>query len=105
MPTAKTLAHASESAFLAALRWAGLMLALTDVIAAVSTAMQDNLPGTWELRPTTTPGMVHLRLAEGNNTHGTNVPIASLEGLTEAQLAGAGGPVQFRITRDAGGGG
>ena len=70
--------------------------------AAVSTAMQDNLPGTWELRPTTTPGMVHLRLVEGNNTHGTNVPLASLEGLTEAQLAGAGGPVQFRITRDAG---
>ncbi len=70
--------------------------------AAVSTAMQDDLPGTWELRPTTTPGMVHLRLVEGNNTHGTNVPLASLEGLTEAQLAGAGGPVQFRITRDAG---
>ena len=67
-----------------------------------ATAMQDNLPGTWELRPTTTPGMVHLRLVEGNNTHGTNVPLASLEGLTEAQLAGAGGPVQFRITRDAG---
>jgi beta-lactamase regulating signal transducer with metallopeptidase domain len=70
--------------------------------AAVSTAMQDTLPGTWELRPTTTPGMVHLRLVEGNNTHGTDVPLASLEGLTEAQLAGVGGPVQFRITRDAG---
>jgi beta-lactamase regulating signal transducer with metallopeptidase domain len=70
--------------------------------AAVATAMQDNLPGTWELRPTTTPGIVHLRLVEGNNTHGTNVPLASLEGLIEAQLAGAGGPVQFRITRDAG---
>ena len=70
--------------------------------AAVSTAMQDTLPGTWELRPAKTPGMVHLRLVEGDNTHGTNVPLASLEGLTEAQLAGTGGPVQFRITRDAG---
>jgi beta-lactamase regulating signal transducer with metallopeptidase domain len=64
--------------------------------------VQDTLPGTWELRPTTTPGMVHLRLAEGNSTNGTNVALASLEGLTEAQLTGGGGPVQFRITRDAG---
>ena len=70
--------------------------------AAVAEAAQDHLPGTWELRPTTTPGMVHLRLSEGSNTHGTNVPLTSLEGLTDAQLAGTGGPVRFRITRDAG---
>jgi beta-lactamase regulating signal transducer with metallopeptidase domain len=75
---------------------------LESVGAAVGTAMQDDLPGTWELRPTKTAGMVHLRLVEGDNTRGTSVPLASLEGLTEAQLAGAGGPVQFRITRDAG---
>jgi beta-lactamase regulating signal transducer with metallopeptidase domain len=70
--------------------------------APVTPAAEDALPGTWEIRPTSTPGMVHLRLAEGRNTHGTNVPLASLEGLSEAQLAGAGGPVTFRITRDAG---
>jgi beta-lactamase regulating signal transducer with metallopeptidase domain len=76
--------------------------AVEAVGAPATQTMPETLPGTWELRPTTTPGMVHLRLAEGNNTHGTNVPLASLEGLTAAQLAGAGGPVQFRITRDAG---
>jgi beta-lactamase regulating signal transducer with metallopeptidase domain len=58
--------------------------------------------GTWELRQASTPGQVHLRLSERNNSHGTDVPLASLEGLTAAQLAGSGGPVQFRITRDAG---
>jgi beta-lactamase regulating signal transducer with metallopeptidase domain len=63
---------------------------------------QDDGQGTWELRPAKTPGLVHLRVVERNNTHGRDVPIASLEGLTEAQLSGAGGPVQFRITRDAG---
>jgi beta-lactamase regulating signal transducer with metallopeptidase domain len=76
---------------------------LLDSVAAPSeAALQDDGPGTWELRSTKTPGMVYLRLAERNNTHGTTVPIASLEGITEAQLAGAGGPVQFRMTRDAG---
>jgi beta-lactamase regulating signal transducer with metallopeptidase domain len=63
---------------------------------------QDEGRGTWELKPSSTPGMVHLRISERNNTFGTTYPLASLEGLTEAQLAGAGGPVQFRITRDAG---
>ena len=63
---------------------------------------QDDGQGTWELRPAKAAGLVHLRVVERNNTHGRDVPIASLEGLTEAQLSGAGGPVQFRITRDAG---
>lgn len=72
------------------------------VAAGISEMVQDDLPGTWELRPTNTPGTVHLRLREGNSSNGSNVPLASLEGLSEAQLAGAGGPVQFRITRDAG---
>ena len=70
--------------------------------ATIGGAVQDDLPGTWELRPAGRPGMVHLRLTEGHNSNGNDVPMASLEGLTEAQLAGAGGPVQFRITRDAG---
>jgi beta-lactamase regulating signal transducer with metallopeptidase domain len=65
-------------------------------------ATQDEGRGTWELKPSRTPGMVHFRMSERNNSYGTTIPIASLDGLTEAQLAGAGGPVQFRITRDAG---
>lgn len=70
--------------------------------AAVSPMTQDDGQGTWELRPAKTPGLVHLRVVERHNTHGRDVPLASLEGLTEAQLTGAGGPVQFRITRDGG---
>ena len=47
-------------------------------------------------------GTVHLRLVELNSSSGTNIPIERLEGLTAAQLTGAGGPVQFRLRRDAG---
>ena len=68
---------------------------------AIQTA-QENLPGTWELRPTEKEGVVHLRLTELNSTNGSNVPVDQLEGLTAAQLAGPGGQVQFRIRRDAG---
>lgn len=63
---------------------------------------QDDRPGTWEIRPTKMEGTVHLRLVEADSSSGTTVPIAQLEGLTAAQLAGAGGPVQFRLRRDAG---
>ncbi len=59
-------------------------------------------PGTWEIRPTDKPGVVHLQLKEQNSSSGRNVPIERLEGLTGAQLTGAGGPVQFRVKRDAG---
>jgi hypothetical protein len=74
------------------------------VLAATNVArnLQDNLPGTWEIRPTATEGVVHLRLVEVNSQSGTNVPLAQLEGLTTAQLSGTGGPVQFRVRRDAG---
>jgi beta-lactamase regulating signal transducer with metallopeptidase domain len=58
--------------------------------------------GTWEIRPTDAEGTVHLRLSERKSSSGTNVPLAQLEGLTPAQLSGAGGPVQFRLRRDAG---
>lgn len=64
--------------------------------------VQGSLPGTWEIRPTGTPGTVHLRLVEVNSSSGSNVPIEQLEGLTAAQLAGEGGSVQFRLRRDAG---
>jgi beta-lactamase regulating signal transducer with metallopeptidase domain len=63
---------------------------------------QDGLPGTWEIRPTGSDGTVHLRLVELNSSSGSNVPIEQLEGLTAAQRGAAGGPVQFRIRRDAG---
>ena len=63
---------------------------------------QENLPGTWEIRPTDNKGFVHLRIVELNSSSGTNVPIDQLEGLTSAQLTGAGGPVQFKVRRDAG---
>ena len=69
---------------------------------AIQTAAQENLPGTWDLRPTEKEGVVHLRITELNSSNGSNVPVDQLEGLTAAQLAGAGGPVQFRIRRDAG---
>jgi beta-lactamase regulating signal transducer with metallopeptidase domain len=63
---------------------------------------QENLPGTWEIRPTETKGMVHLRLVELNSSSGSNIPIDLLDGLSAGQLAGAGGPIQFRLKRDAG---
>jgi beta-lactamase regulating signal transducer with metallopeptidase domain len=75
------------------------------VVRAAASAVgvqQDNVPGTWEIRPTDTKGMVHLRIVERNSSSGTNVPIEQLEGLTGAQLAGAGGQVQFKVRRDAG---
>ena len=46
--------------------------------------------------------MVQLRLVEINSSFGSQIPIARLEGLTPALLTGAGGPVQFRLRRDAG---
>jgi beta-lactamase regulating signal transducer with metallopeptidase domain len=96
----------------AASRPAGPLRVLTDVrdgaesvlrtAANAIQAAQENLPGTWELRPTEKEGVVHLRLMELNSSNGSNVPVDQLEGLTAAQLAGPGGPVQFRIRRDAG---
>jgi beta-lactamase regulating signal transducer with metallopeptidase domain len=69
--------------------------------AAIGSA-QPQLPGTWEIRPTTVEGTVHLRLTEGRSSSGTNVTIARLEGLTGIRITDAGGPVQFRLRRDAG---
>jgi beta-lactamase regulating signal transducer with metallopeptidase domain len=72
-----------------------------DVAAAMGLA-QDLAPGTWELRPTSTAGTVHLRLAELNSSSGGNIRIEQLEGLELSQLTGPGGPVKFRLRRDAG---
>jgi beta-lactamase regulating signal transducer with metallopeptidase domain len=63
---------------------------------------QDKLPGTWEIRATNTDGTVHLRLNEFNSNFGSNIKIDQFEGLTWAQLSSPGGPVQFRLRRDAG---
>ena len=64
---------------------------------------QDSSPGTWEIRPTDTEGTVHLRLVEAELLlRLERRPSTQLEGLTAAQLTGAGGPVQFRLRRDAG---
>jgi hypothetical protein len=58
--------------------------------------------GTWEVRPSkSNDGTVHLRLVEGDSSWGRSVRIEQLEGLTAAQLS-AGGPVQFKLRRDAG---
>ena len=70
--------------------------------AASIQAAEESSPGTWELRPTDKEGVVHLRLMERNSSNGSNVPVDQLEGLTVGQLTGPGGPVQFRIRRDAG---
>ena len=72
------------------------------LVAAAAEIVQDNLPGTWEIRPSMTEGTVHLRLTEGTSSSGSDVPIKQLEGLTAAQLAAGGGAIQFRLRRDAG---
>jgi beta-lactamase regulating signal transducer with metallopeptidase domain/ribosomal protein L7Ae-like RNA K-turn-binding protein len=72
------------------------------LLAQQQSGVQDpTQPGTWEIRPTDTEGIVHLRLMERNSSSSSNVPLQSLEGLTAAQLTG-GGLVQFRVRRDAG---
>jgi beta-lactamase regulating signal transducer with metallopeptidase domain len=80
----------------------GLRRRIVRAAAAAIGVPQDRLPGTWEIRPTSTPGTVHVRLVEQNSSSGTNMPIERLEGLTGVQLTGPGGPVQFRMRRDAG---
>jgi beta-lactamase regulating signal transducer with metallopeptidase domain len=75
---------------------------LRRAVESVAASLQENTPGTWEIRPSETNGMVHLRIVELHSSTGTDVPIQQLEGLTGLQLTGAGGPVQFKVRRDAG---
>ena len=63
---------------------------------------QEASPGTWEIRPKPEGGMVQLRFSEEDGTHQTTMSIDRLEGLSAAQMAGAGGQVRFTIRRDAG---
>jgi hypothetical protein len=71
-------------------------------VASAMGLSQDKLPGTWAIRPTDTAGTVNLQITEFNSSHGSTIRIEQLEGLTMAELKGAGGPVQFRLRRDAG---
>lgn len=75
---------------------------LRRAVESAAAIQQENTPGTWEVRPTGTSGMVHLRIVERNSSSGTDVPIQQLEGLTGVQLTGPGGPVKFTVRRDAG---
>jgi beta-lactamase regulating signal transducer with metallopeptidase domain len=74
--------------------------AIRDFAAAFGLAASQQ-SGTWEIRPAKSDGTVHLRLVEGDSSWGRNIRLEQLEGLTASQLS-AGGPVQFKLRRDAG---
>lgn len=59
-------------------------------------------PGSWEIQRSRTDSAVNLQMRHGTSTYGFDVPASRLEGLTDAHLTSAGGPVQFRLRRDAG---
>lgn len=102
-PEKPALASYAKASEILRIPLAGLKDLRTGVSRAVTAQIaQEGAPGTWEIRPTDVPGTVHLRLVELNSSSGSNVPIEQLAGLTSAQLTGAGGPVQFRVRRDAG---
>jgi beta-lactamase regulating signal transducer with metallopeptidase domain len=64
---------------------------------------QPQLPGTWDIRPSENPRVVHLRLSERDDaSHGSTIDIGQLDGFSPAWLSGVGAPVQFSIRRDAG---
>jgi beta-lactamase regulating signal transducer with metallopeptidase domain len=71
-------------------------------VASAAGVSQDRLPGSWEIRPGTADATVHLQLTQAFSSSGSNVRLEQLEGLSAGQLSGAGGPVQFRLRRDAG---
>jgi hypothetical protein len=82
--------------------WGGTIKRLLEAADQAVSGAAGRGTGTWEVRPTATPGVVYLRLNEANSSSGTSVALDQLQGLTAAQLSGAGGPVQFRVRRDAG---
>jgi len=73
---------------------------------AGSAAAQPSGRVTFEIERSGQPGRVQLEISRrSGNSHwtiGHTVDAASLEGLDPARLAGAGGPVAFRIAREAG---
>lgn len=58
--------------------------------------------GSWSIRRSDKPGMVQLEMRDGQSNSGRTIPASALEGLSEAQLSGAGGAVRFSLRRDAG---
>lgn len=76
--------------------------AASQASSAVDVPGQGGPPGTWEIRPSRTPGAVQVRLTEGRSSSGYTIPLARLEGLVPASLLDAGGPVHFTVRRDAG---
>ncbi len=77
---------------------AAVLMALT---AGSALQAQEPPPGTWELRPSRGDAGYRLQLREEQESHGTRVDLARLEGVTQAQLRAAG-PVRFTLRRDAG---
>jgi beta-lactamase regulating signal transducer with metallopeptidase domain len=94
---------AAEARFVPTERLAGETSPAQSRDAASREAPQVRLPGTWEIRPSDTAGSVTLRLNERmNSSRSSTIAIDQLDGLSPALLAGAGGPVQFNLRRDAG---
>jgi beta-lactamase regulating signal transducer with metallopeptidase domain len=71
--------------------------------ASVDQAAAADVEGcTWEVRRSKgDDDSLQLSMRHGRSQHGRSVPLASLEGLTSAQLA-SGGTVRFQVRRDAG---
>jgi hypothetical protein len=73
---------------------------LTD-LKVVPREAQQEVTGTWDLRPTTDPNVIQLTVRAGRSSHGRTVPRAQLEALTGTPIP-ANGPVHFPIRREAG---
>jgi beta-lactamase regulating signal transducer with metallopeptidase domain len=71
-------------------------------VAQSQASQSSNFRGTWEIRQSQRTGMIQLRLREANWDSSFNIPLDRIDGLSSAQLLGAGGPVRFSIRRDAG---
>jgi beta-lactamase regulating signal transducer with metallopeptidase domain len=65
-------------------------------------APEDTRAGTWEIRESSEPGSVYLQLTERHSSSGSTVRVDRLEGLSLAELQGAGTTVKFTLRRDAG---
>src|SRR5262249_241706 len=62
---------------------------------------RDQFTGTWEIRPSKTPGNVHVRVTIGDSSWGSDWAMSKLEGLLPPNSV-SGGLVNFKVQRDAG---